>query len=548
MSTDATAVSQVLDPLTMNFLEDLSIPEHEGLAPEEYRQAVAAGKARAFSGSLTGPGPIGPGPIGPIVELFSLLERISVEQGWTPEQLGVSREELLELARKHAQMDEHGVTVGGRVGKALSVVRKAEERIAFYRERHQEEAPSGIEVWDRILDNQARIKKLLKISEEDWHSFSGQLRHAIESVETLAQVVGLSEKAVADVRRVTQNCQNYELRVTPYYASLILSGRTNDPVLLQAVPSGEMLGNTGLEIPPKEADHSPARLIDQLYPRVLTIKATNMDAMSCTYCLGLAHPGAKELIYSKEAYGEALEYIRARQGIRDVLIAGKDSLMLPNSMLQWLLAELDGIEHIRVKRLSTRIPVTTPQRIDSELLDILEASNERKPLRVVTQINTAQEITPVSKAAFQAISKRVFAIMNEAMLLKGINDSKVKMWKLCETIQEAYVRPYYVFNCNYHPRLQHLRVPLALGQEIIESMYGNLSGDAIPRYIATAGGKIPLHKTNLLGRKDGNVRMQKPWSEERIIYPDADPLEYARKDFAFTAYGDEDVSAAPPLR
>ena len=165
------------------------------------------------------------------------------------------------------------------------------------------------------------------------------------------------------------------------------------------------------------------------------------------------------------------------------------------------------------------------------------ASNERKPVRVVTQINTAQEITPVSKASFKAISGRVMAVMNQAVLLKGINDTKIKMWKLCETIQEAYVRPYYVFNCSYrNPQFAHLRVPVAAGQEIIESMYGNISGDAIPRYIATAGGKIPLHKTNLLGRKDGNLRMQKPWSEERVMYPDADPREYKREDFGFAKY------------
>jgi len=523
----STEVSQVSDAFTMDFFEELFTPDQEGAAPEEHRQAVAECKVRAVEGSLTGP----------IVEFFSLLERMYAEQGWTPEQLGVSREELLDLAHRHARMDEHGVTVGGRVGKALPIVREAGKRIAVYLERHREEAPSGIEVWDRILDNQARIKKLLNISEEDWNSFSGQLRHAIESVETLAQVVGLPEKAVADVRRVTQN---YRMRLTPYYAGLILSGRTNDPVLLQAVPSGEMVDNAGIEIPPVAADHSPARLIDQFYPRVVSIKATNMCAMYCTHCLRIAHIGAKDRIYSKEAYGEALNYIRAHQEIRDVLITGGDSLMLPNSMLQWLLEELDGIDHVRVKRLSTRIPVTTPQRIDSELLDILEAGNDRKPLRVVTQINTAQEITPVSKAAFQAVSKRVAAVMNQAVLLKGINDSKVKMWKLCETIQEAYVRPYYVFNCSYrNPQFKHLRVPVALGQEIIESMYGNISGDAIPRYIATAGGKIPLHKTNLLGRKDGNVRMQKPWSGERIMYPDADPLEYAGKDFAFAAYGEE---------
>ena len=166
--------------------------------------------------------------------------------------------------------------------------------------------------------------------------------------------------------------------------------------------------------------------------------------------------------------------------------------------------------------------------IDSELLDILEASSDKKPLRVVTQINTAQEITPVSKAAFRALSKRVAAVMNQAVLLKGINDSGVKMWKLCETIQEAYVRPYYVFNCSYrNPQFKHLRVPVAVGQGIIESMYGNISGDAIPRYIATAGGKIPLHRTNVLEHGQGYVKMQKPWSGEQVSYPDPEPQEYA---------------------
>ena len=111
------------------------------------------------------------------------------------------------------------------------------------------------------------------------------------------------------------------------------------------------------------------------------------------------------------------------------------------------------------------------------------------------------------------------------------------MWKLCETIQEAYVRPYYVFNCSYrNPQFKHLRVPVAVGQSIIESMYGNISGDAIPRYIATAGGKIPLHRTNVLEHGQGYVKMQKPWSGEQVSYPDPEPQEYARQDFGFAKY------------
>lgn len=513
-----------LDTFTTDLFEKLFTVKNDATPSDEERLTIAELFRQAEAETLTGP----------IVALFAALEKFHDDRGWTPEQLGMTRDGLAALAVKHEQIDEHRVTVGGRVGKALAIVDAAQDRVAEYLDRHPREAPSGIEVWDRMLENQARIKKVLGMSEDDWNSYSGQLRHAIESVETLSKVIDLPAKAVQDVLRVTKT---YRMRLTPYYASLILPGQVNDPVLLQSVPTGEMIDNAGVEIPPVAADHSPARLIDQFYPRVVTIKATNMCAMYCTHCLRIAHIGAKDRLYGKEAYGEALQYIRANPEIRDVLVTGGDSLVLPNSMLKWLLGELDAIDHVRMKRLGTRIPVTTPQRIDDELLDILEASSDRKPLRVVTQINTAQEITPVSKAAFQAISKRVAAVMNQAVLLKGINDTSVKMWKLCETIQEAYVRPYYVFNCSYrNPQFMHLRVPVAVGQGIIESMYGNISGDAIPRYIATAGGKIPLHRTNVLEHAQGHVKMQKPWSGEQVMYPDPDPQEYARPDFGFAKY------------
>jgi lysine 2,3-aminomutase len=206
-------------------------------------------------------------------------------------------------------------------------------------------------------------------------------------------------------------------------------------------------------------------------------------------------------------------------------------------MLKWLLEQLDNIEHVRLKRLGTRVPVTVPMRIDDELLGILEASNDRKPVRVVTQINTAREITPVSRQAFKALSSRVSAVLNQAVLLRGINDSRVRMWKLCETIQEAYVRPYYIFNCSYrNPQFSHFRVPVEVGRDIVESMYGNISGDAIPRYIATAGGKIPMHRSNVVGREGNELILRKPWSGEEVRYPDADPDEYAKDAFAFAKY------------
>jgi lysine 2,3-aminomutase len=467
----------------------------------------------------------------PIIGLFDLLLSLHREGKGTPADFGISGGNLERLAVKHQQIDEHMVSVGGRLTRARPIAAAANSRVDDYLARKDVLAPSGIEVWDRILENKRRIMTELGMDETAWNSFPGQIRHAVDSVATLARLVDLPQAQLESIARVTSS---YRMRLTPYYTSLIMPGAINDPIMLQSVPTGEMVENSGIEIPPVAADHSPARLIDQFYPRVLTIKATNMCAMFCTHCLRLAHIGRKDQVYAKEAYGEALDYIRANKRIRDVLITGGDAFVLPNSMIKWLLAELDGIDHVRLKRLGTRIPVTAPMRVDDELLDILEESNDRKPIRVVTQINTAQEITPVSRDAFRRLSKRTFAVLNQAVLLKGINDTRVKMWKLCETVHEAYVRPYYLFNCSYrNPQFAHFRVPLEVGRDIVESMYGNISGDAIPRYIATAGGKIPLHRSNVVSREGNDYVLRKPWSDEEVRYPDADPDVYANELFAF---------------
>ena len=524
--SETTREEAALDEFTREVLDKLFAPEQNGSpVPDSARDEVAALVKESKEGRRTGP----------VIRLFARLKEIREQFGRVPEAVGVSRRQLVEFADAHARLDEHGVTVGGRLARALPIVDDADARVAEYMERHPVEAPSGLELWDKIQENMDRIKKAFSISEEDWNSYSGQLGNCIDTVDDLSRVLDLPAHVLDDIRRVTEK---YRMRLTPYYASLIQPGKVNDPVLVQSVPTGEMIDNVGVEIPPVAADHSPARLIDQFYPRVVTIKATNMCAMYCTHCLRIAHIGKKDRIYSDQAYEEALDYIRDNPLIRDVLITGGDSFVLPNKMIKKILDALDEIDHVKMKRLGTRIPVTAPQRAENELLDILQASNEKKPVRVVTQINTAQEITPVSRDAFRKISGRVSAVLNQAVLLRGINDSYVKMWKLCETIQESYVRPYYVFNCSYrNPQFQHLRVPVERGRDIVESMYGNISGDAIPRYIATAGGKIPLHRSNVVGREGNQVILRKPWSGEQVQYPDPDPENYGGDDFAFGKYG-----------
>jgi len=515
-----TTHPEYMDAFTLDLFEELFSGAQESPAPE-VAASVAAALEQAQTEKATAP----------VVHLFMLLLTCRRDQGLSPDSFALSRGKLEALARAHTAADEHSVTIGGRVDKALAIVDAANRRVETYLERKDTEAPSGIYLWDEIQANIARIKAALGMTDADFDTYNGQLKFAINDVETLGRAIPLSGNVLAQVARITAK---YRMRLTPYYAALIRPEHVNDPVLLQAVPTGEMIDNAGIEIPPVAADHSPARLIDQFYPRTLTIKATNMCAMYCTHCLRIAHIGKRDRIYGQQTYAEALDYIRANKRIRDVLITGGDALVLSNDMLQKILNALDEIDHVEVKRLGTRIPVTAPMRIDDELLEVLAASNARKPLRVVTQINTAQEITPLSKAAFRRLSGAASAVLNQAVLLKGINDSRIKMWQLCETIQAAYVRPYYVFNCSYrNPQFAHLRVPIEKGRDIIESMYGNISGDAIPRYIATAGGKIPLHRSNVVATTDDGITLIKPWSGEEVVYPDADAELYADDNFSF---------------
>jgi len=471
----------------------------------------------------------------PMIQLFKILQEVKEKYGATPKDLGFNKDELKLMAIKHKSVDEHKVSIGGRVMISSKIVENANARVEEYLKVRKEVAPTGYELWDKMLENRAKIQKALGMSDKDWDSYGGQIKHAITSPEQLASIIDVPKRLIEDIQRVSHV---FRMRISPYYASLIMPEVVNDPILLQSVPTGDMVDNKGIEIEPVASDHSPARLIDQFYPRVLTIKATNMCAMFCTHCLRIAHISDKDWVSSNNTYEEALDYIRKDTNIRDVLITGGDALALSNKKIKYLLDELDKIEHIEIKRLGSRIPIMTPQRINQEFLDICEESNEKKPLRFVTQINSVQEMTPVSKEAFRKLNKVTSAILNQAVFLRGINDNRYKMWRLCEELQNSYIRPYYLFNCSFrNPEFAHLRVPVEIGRDIVESMYGNISGDSIPRYLATAGGKIPLHRDNVVTKEGNDLILRKPWSGEEVKYPDASMEEYS-KPFSFEKYKD----------
>jgi lysine 2,3-aminomutase len=309
-----------LDKLDKEFFEYLYRPApHVGKIPSLTKEAAQEWmKVSLSSQKLTQP----------MVELFKILKDVKDQYGASPDSLDLNRGELEQIARKHQHTDEHAVSIGGRVMISQEIVKSADARVVEYLRVRREIAPTGTELWDQMLENKRKIMKALNMNDDDWDSYGGQIKHAITSVDQLASILDVPAKLIEDIQRVSQV---FRMRISPYYASLIIPDQINDPVLIQSVPTGDMVDNRGIELELVASDHSPARLIDQFYPRVLTIKATNMCAMFCTHCLRIAHISDKDWVSSKNTYKEALDYIRKNENIRDVLITGGDALLFRTS-------------------------------------------------------------------------------------------------------------------------------------------------------------------------------------------------------------------------
>ena len=144
----------------------------------------------------------------PIIDLFTKLKYVRFSLGLTPEMFGISMDTLILLSEKHQRIDEHEVTVGGRVNQALPIVQEANRRVEAYLKTKGTEAPSGIELWDTICENMERIKSDLNIGDEEWNTYSGQIKNCVDSVEKLSKVVKLPEPVIKDIGHVKKKPQD----------------------------------------------------------------------------------------------------------------------------------------------------------------------------------------------------------------------------------------------------------------------------------------------------------------------------------------------------
>lgn len=429
----------------------------------------------------------------------------------------------------------------------LTIIQKTMRNNVIYTPRNYKD----IELWKYITEHQ-------------WNDPQWQLKNTIRTVEQLKKVIQLSDNQAKEIEKTLEELKKQgkdALRITPYYASLMHKDPFNpvyfdddtdkhliDAIFWQSVPTPAnlMFQNTGIEGAMHESSRSYGATYQRYPNRVALFVAPNTSCASyCVHC-----QRAKSLDTTVDVnlteINKGLFYINYNKNINEVLVTGGDALRISKKMLTYILEELSKIEHLRVIRIATRVPVVLPMAITDELLQTIKDSANKytkgleKYVYFMTHINHYQEITKYLFEAVKKIRNYGFTIRNQTVLLNHINDN---YRILAETFRRMFwigVHPYYLLQCHKEKGIVHFIVPIQVGKIFMKHLQGWISGITVPRYAANiegGGGKVLLmpsgHDTLNTGKNiDNHISESKAtvytWDHKKIF--DYEALGRATKE------------------
>jgi lysine 2,3-aminomutase len=340
---------------------------------------------------------------------------------------------------------------------------------------------------------------------DDWR---WQMRHAVTTVEALERVLPLTDDERAGARHAVD--AGFPLSITPYYLGLVDPRDPSCPIRRQCVPvadeAREVAGD--LRDPLGEEAHEVAPGLVQRYPDRALLLATDRCGVYCRFCTRSRMVGDGGGTISEARLETALAHLRAHAEIRDVIVSGGDPLVMSTDRLVALLEKVRAIPTVETIRLATRCPVTLPQRVTTELVHAL---SDLHPIWVMTHFNHPKELSPEADRALRRLVDGGFPVMNQTVLLKGINDDEATLEALFRGLVRRRVRPYYLLQADVVRGTGHLRTDVMRGVEIMEHLQGRLTGIALPRLIVdTPGGKgkVPIGPDYVVARAPGSTTLR----------------------------------------
>jgi lysine 2,3-aminomutase len=288
----------------------------------------------------------------------------------------------------------------------------------------------------------------------------------------------------------------YAVSLTPDLAELVDPADPHDPIARQFVPDpAELDRQAGESADPIGDDaNSPVEGIVHRYPDRVLLKLAYVCAVYCRFCFRreMVGPGRRRAL-SGAALAAALAYIREHQEIWEVILTGGDPLILSARRLRAVMGALACVDHVKVVRIHTRMPIAAPALITPALAGALKAS--RKATYVVLHANHPRELTPAARAACARLVDAGIPMLSQSVLLRGVNDDPATLAALMRALVECRIKPYYLHHGDLAPGTSHLRTTITQGQVLMRSLQGRVSGLCQPAYmldIPGGHGKSPI--------------------------------------------------------
>jgi lysine 2,3-aminomutase len=375
-----------------------------------------------------------------------------------------------------------------------------------------------------------RLPGYRSVTEAEWQSARWQRRHTIRSVRELADVLGpaLSSELAADIVADQRRYATMSMRIPPHMINTMRDDDLRrDPVRRYMAPALSERDrqwpshpHAGRD-PLKEASMWAVEGLVHRYPTKAMVELTSTCPQYCGHCTRMDLVGPSTAATAKyrfraetrERFAAALDHLRATPAIRDVVVSGGDIANVSIPRLCDFVQALFEIPSIRDVRLATKALIALPQHyLQAEVKEAMEmlgasAAEHGVALAIHTHANHANQLTPLVASAVGQFRRWQFRdVRNQAVLLRGVNDTPADLLELCfASLDRAAITPYYVYMCDMVPGAEHWRTPLWQAQELQQSIMGALPGYATPRVVCDVPllGKRWVHQVDAYDRELG---------------------------------------------
>lgn len=339
---------------------------------------------------------------------------------------------------------------------------------------------------------------------QDWR---WQIKNSVKTVDQLKQKLPVHPDM--DLW-LTNNFQSGFLpfSATPYLVSL-MSGAPTCPIFMQMIASAKERLDTEIERidPLGEEERKRAPHLVHRYPDRVLFLATDRCAAYCRFCTRKRWVGQGPTPL-KEQHEEAFNYIENYPVIKEIIFSGGDPLVLTNDRILYLLERAFSIKHIDVVRFHSRMLSFAPMRIDEDLCKIF---GQFSPIYFVTHFNHPKEITESAIKSCRMLVQSGVVLLNQSVLLKGINDDEDILKELLRQLVKNRIRPYYLHQCDLINGAGHFRVPIARSLELLNRLRGHISGLCLPTLVVDipgGHGKVPLVNNPVVAEDERFIYLQ----------------------------------------